>query len=219
MTDRETERYYRKRAAEYEQIYFRDDAGRRAELAAEAERLTALVSGKRVLEFACGTGYWTHVMSRTAQSIVAVDLAPEMLAEAGRKDYDCHVSFVESDMYSYQGSDRMADVIAFGFWFSHHPRQDYDRLFDLIDRYLDQRGTVWMVDNNPPAESGSLHDHSHKDDHGNNFKHRTVSDGTRFVVLKNYFTEESLNSIFEPRFAFDRLTYGHFYWALELRRK
>ena len=62
MRDKETEEYYRLRATEYEQIYFREIPERRKEIDNEAERLRALVAGKTVLEMACGTGYWTKVL-------------------------------------------------------------------------------------------------------------------------------------------------------------
>lgn len=49
--------YYAKRAAQYERIYARPE--RQAELAALRMRVAGLCAGKKVLEIACGTGYWT----------------------------------------------------------------------------------------------------------------------------------------------------------------
>lgn len=46
MNDQDTIEYYRLRAPEYEQIYFRDDPRRRRELEAEAERLAELATGR-----------------------------------------------------------------------------------------------------------------------------------------------------------------------------
>ena len=49
--------YYAQRAAEYERIYAKPE--RQADLAALRARFGKLFKGKRVLELACGTGYWT----------------------------------------------------------------------------------------------------------------------------------------------------------------
>src|ERR1051325_5535846 len=57
-------------------------------------------SGQRVLEIACGTGYWTEVLARTATSVMATDLNDEVLEIARRKpDPDGKVRFQREDTY------------------------------------------------------------------------------------------------------------------------
>src|SRR5690349_10662844 len=41
------------------------------------EWIAARTSGKRVIDMACGEGYGTEVLSRTARSVVGVDANPE----------------------------------------------------------------------------------------------------------------------------------------------
>ncbi len=218
MTDHNTEQYYRDRAGEYEAIYYRDDPIRQSELAAEAERLRKLAKGRRVLEFACGTGYWTRFMSETAVSITAVDLAAEMLAIARRKLYGCPVEFVEADLNHYPATPQAFDLVALGFWFSHHRRENYDRLFSALRAPLAHGGTIWMIDNNPP-DGDPRTDHTRFDTLGNNYKYRYLNDGRRYEILKNYFTESDLRGILEPHFRILRLTYGRHYWSVELSEK
>jgi len=210
------EEYYRARAPEYEQIYYRDNPVRRAEIDAEAKRLAELVSGKSVLELACGTGYWTRVMSQTATRITASDIAPEALIEAKRKQYGCEVTIVEADMFAHDFGEILFDLVALGFWFSHHPRQEYDRLFDVLTRRLKKNGLIWMIDNNPPAE-GSAEMSCHVDEFGNNYKHRYLSDGKPFVILKNYFSRNDLEEILGRRFDLCSLVYGQYYWSVVLQ--
>jgi ubiquinone/menaquinone biosynthesis C-methylase UbiE len=210
------EEYYRARASEYEQIYYRDNPVRRDEIDAEAARLAELVSGRTVLELACGTGYWTRVMSRTARSIVASDIAPETLVEARKKEYGCPVEFVAADMFAHSFGESSFDMVALGFWFSHQPRQEYDRLFQTLLRPLRRDGLIWMIDNNPPAEGMPVE--SVLDEHGNNYKKRDLSDGRSFLILKNYFRSDELESILGPRFWVKSLIHNQYYWSVVLAR-
>ncbi len=211
MSDPDTRKYYRARASEYEQIYYREVPERRKEIDDEVARLKDLVRGKSVLDLACGTGYWTKAASETARDITAIDQAPEMIAEARKKEYQAPVTFVEGDMFGYR-FDRRYDVIIVGFWFSHQPRQEYDRFFNLLSDLVERGGAVWMIDNNPPAE-GPHQNTVGTDEHGNNFKKRYLDDGTEFVILKNYFSENELREIISPHADILRLTYGIYYWS------
>ena len=207
--------YYRERAAEYEQIYYRPDPARQAELAAERDRLITLVKDRDVLELACGSGYWTEVMARTAQSLTATDLEPAMIEVARSKEYRLDVVFRQADMFNAKFKP-VFDVVALGFWFSHQPRQEYDRLFDLLCAPLRDGGRIWMIDNNPPAE-GPTNDSVGVDEHGNNFKTRYLSDGREFVILKNYFQPEELRKVFGARFEVEQFTFGYRYWSAILK--
>ena len=215
MPEHRMNEYYRERAGEYEQIYHRDDPARQAELAAERERLTELVEGRDVLELACGSGYWTAVMSCAAHSLTATDIEPAMITVAKAKSYPIEVSFRRADMFADK-FEPVYDIVALGFWFSHQPRQEYERLFDILCAPLRRGGRIWMIDNNPPAE-GPTNDSIGVDEHGNNFKTRRLSDGREFVILKNYFQPEELRRILEPRFEVERLVFGYRYWSTVLR--
>jgi len=80
------EEYYRRCAEEYEEIYQRSDPVWRQELNKIADALRQVFKGRRVLEIACGTGYWTQLLSETAQSIVAPDILQEMLEIAEKNN-------------------------------------------------------------------------------------------------------------------------------------
>lgn len=215
MGDHEMEQYYRERAPEYEQIYYRDDPARRGAIDAEVARLKKLVAGKAVLELACGTGYWTAGMSRTAESILASDLSGEMIKEARSKTYDCPVEFVAADMFSHDFGLAAFDVVALGFWYSHQPRQELGPLYEVLERPLKPGGRIWMVENNPPAE-GSANHSVRKDKYGNNFKKRYLDDGREFVILKNYFERAELAALLSERYEILSLDYGTYYWSAVL---
>ncbi|MCK4632402.1 MAG: class I SAM-dependent methyltransferase [candidate division Zixibacteria bacterium] len=215
MTDHKLIDYYRARASEYEQIYYRDVPDRRKEIDEEADHLRQLVKDRHVLELACGTGYWTEIMAETAASIVASDVSPEMIAEAKKKNLRGKVSFVRSDLNRSAFAKDTFDFIALGFWFSHHPRQHHGALFGTLLALLKEGCPAWLIDNNPPAEGPAV-ESVHTDKHGNNFKHRFLDNGAEHTILKNYFTKDQLCSIFTPHFQIERLTHNKYYWSAVL---
>ena len=72
--------YYAERAAEYDEVYRKPE--RQEDLAKLRQLLPPLVAGKRVLEVAAGTGYWTQVLANSAAAITATDLNAETIAIA-----------------------------------------------------------------------------------------------------------------------------------------
>ncbi|MDH3890726.1 MAG: class I SAM-dependent methyltransferase [candidate division Zixibacteria bacterium] len=214
--DPELLNYYSARAPEYEQIYYRDVPQRQMELAAEVSRLRRLVQGCSVLDIACGTGYWLEKMSQTAEQIAAVDISREMIEQARQKETACPVDFVRGDIYDLPFNSDLFDRVTLGFWFSHHPRQQYDDLFNTLLAYMKENGSIWMIDNNPPAE-GLRHNSVGSDRHGNNLIKRRLDSGREYTIIKNYFDAGQLESIFGNRFRVEQLIYGDCYWSVVLK--
>ena len=93
------EAYYARRAAEYERIYAKPE--RQADLARLRKDIPALFTGERVLEIACGTGYWTPLIAQQARTVLAIDYAEETLAIARAKKYPkSNVRFEQADIYA-----------------------------------------------------------------------------------------------------------------------
>lgn len=215
--DPEFMKYYSERASEYEQIYYRDVPQRQRELDADADRLQQLVHGCSVLDLACGTGYWLEKMSQTAKSIAAVDVSSEMIQQARQKEFACSVDFVRADMNELPFAPPVFDRVTLGFWFSHHPKQQYDRLFDLLTTYMAENGSIWMIDNNPLAE-GLSQNSVGTDEHGNNLIKRKLDSGREYTIIKNYFDAAQLEAIFGNRFRIECMTFGACYWSVVLER-
>src|ERR671923_1152480 len=93
------EGYYARRAAEYEKIF--DKPERQADLARMRADIPALFRGERVLEVACGTGYWTPLIAAQAESVLATDYNEETLLIARTKNYPkSNVRFERADAYA-----------------------------------------------------------------------------------------------------------------------
>jgi len=109
--------YYRRRAGEYDLTAYGDLVAARARIA----RLVAeLDPTGTVLEIACGTGLWTEALAEWADTVTAIDAAPEMVAIARDRVRLASVSFEVADVFSWDPGTRF-DVIFFSAWLSHVP--------------------------------------------------------------------------------------------------
>jgi ubiquinone/menaquinone biosynthesis C-methylase UbiE len=94
--------YYAARAAEYERVYAKPE--RQADLARLRRVVTRHFQGRRVLEVACGTGYWTVLLSAGAASVVATDVGAEVLEIARAKPVrGSRVEFRQADAFDLAG--------------------------------------------------------------------------------------------------------------------
>ncbi len=98
-----------------------------------------------VLELACGPGIWTELLLHRAASVTAVDAAPEMLELAKARVGERRVSFVQADLFSWR-PDRRYDIVFFGFWLSHVPRDRFEEFWALVGDCLRPGGRVFFVD-------------------------------------------------------------------------
>src|SRR5262245_14813164 len=128
----EQRRYYRERAPEYDDWWFRragyaletETAARWfADVAELKAALEAFGPRGDVLELAAGTGVWTEQLLRHADRVTAVDAVAEML-ELNRARTRGAAEYVLADVFEWE-PPREFDVCFFGFWHSHVPSQHF----------------------------------------------------------------------------------------------
>ena len=73
-----------------------------------------------MLEIACGTGLCTEALAGHAESLTAIDAAPETLAIARRRVPSAKVRFEVADVFAGSTTERF-DVVFFAGWLSHAP--------------------------------------------------------------------------------------------------
>lgn len=175
--------YYAKRAAEYERFY--DKPERQAEYAALRARVAEMLAGRRVLELACGTGYWTKVMSATAREVTALDFNQEVLDVAASKNLPMDkVSFGIGDAFAPPDLGRRHDALFAGFWWSHVLRQDLDSFLRGAINAVAPGALIAFLDNR--YVEGSNTPVSRRDAQGNCYQSRKLDDGSSHEVLKNF---------------------------------
>lgn len=208
------ESYYARRAAEYEKIY--DKPERQADLARLRNDIPALFKGERVLEIACGTGYWTPLIARQAKSVLAVDYNEETLAIARTKTYPKgNVRFQRADAYALPDWPEKFSACYAGFWWSHVPLARLDSFLNGLQTRLELGARVAFMDNR--YVEGSSTAISRKDAQGNTYQRRRLDGGSSHEVLKNFPTAPELRARL-GRFGTEVTFSGYeYYWLATYR--
>ena len=182
--------YYAARAREYERIYAKPE--RQADLRRLEEGIPALLAGKSVLEIACGTGYWTQHIARTARSILATDLTEETLEVARRKELPREkVRYAMADAFDLPANEGPFDGAYAGFWWSHLRHSESRPFLESLRRCLAPGAVVVLMDN--LYVEGSSTPISRTDADANTWQRRKLDSGATHEVLKNFPTESWLS--------------------------
>ncbi len=178
-------KYYKDRAKEYEKIYSKPE--RQEELITASKILQEIFNQKKVFEIACGTGYWTERIAKTAHSIIATDINEAVLEIAKQKEHPLkNVKFQVEDIFNTTLTTKHESLFA-GFIWSHIKKQDLPKFVKALRSMIETNATVVIMDNN--YVEGSNHPITDTDESGNTFQTRKLDDGSSHFVLKNFPTE------------------------------
>ena len=186
--------YYSRRAGEHEQIYEKPE--RRADLGQVRSWLREALAGHRILEVACGTGYWTAELAPVAAAITATDSSPATLEVARGKSYPPgRVCLALADAYALADvpGDFTAGLAA--FWWSHVPRERQSAFLGGLHRRLGL-GPWWCSSTTgtsqaaAPRSAGGMPARTHTNG--------ADSDGTEYEVLKNFPAAAELEATLAP---------------------
>lgn len=202
--------YYGRRAAEYERVYAKPE--RQADLERVRAWLRAELAGHRILEIACGTGYWTATLAGVAEAIVATDASSEVLAVARSKAYPAlRVEFAEADAYALGRVPGRFTAVFAGFWWSHVPLDRLPAFLAGVHARLPAGGRVVLLDNR--YVEGSSTPISRRDAAGNTYQRRRLDDGSEHEVLKNFPTAPELAEVLEPASSGLAVAEFEYYWG------
>jgi ubiquinone/menaquinone biosynthesis C-methylase UbiE len=212
MSDENLVRYYSARAAEFDRIYELPE--RQRDLAVLRRRVRELVAGERVLELACGTGYWTAVMADAAETIRAVDLSEESIEIARGKGLPPgRVSFELGDAFDLDIEPSRQSMVVTGFLWSHVPVQQLDPFLKHLASTVAPGTRLVFFDNR--FVEGSSTPASHMDEHGNHCQFRRVSTGEEFTVIKNFPFRDELLERARPHSEDAIVELLEYYWLLQ----
>ena len=207
--------YYAARAREYESIYAKPE--RQADLRRLEQLLPPMFADCRVLELACGTGYWTQFLAGQAKSMVAVDANAETLAVAAEKSWPPgRVEFRTADAYALAQELGMFEAAFAGFWWSHVAAGERSRFLNSLDQRLLPGARVVFLDN--LFVEGSSTPISQRDPEGNSYQRRRLRDGSEHTVLKNFPTEIELKHDVAPYGDNARYLALEYYWLFSYEK-
>ncbi|MCI0711099.1 MAG: class I SAM-dependent methyltransferase [Chloroflexi bacterium] len=195
--------YYRARAVEYDEWFYRIgryDQGQALnqqwfdEAAICMENLHSLGPVNTALELAAGTGIWTRELHKIADHITVLDSSPESLdinrEKLGNPD---NVTFQEADLFNWE-PDSQYDLVSFTFWLSHVPPDEVDPFLAKVYRATKPGGKVWMVDSRKASTSTASNQSVETRDV---LQTRSLNDGRVFEIVKIYYQPDELREIFE----------------------
>jgi 2-polyprenyl-3-methyl-5-hydroxy-6-metoxy-1,4-benzoquinol methylase len=192
--------YYRARAHEYDEWFFRQgryDRGEEflrfwsAEIATVEKALQTLAPYGQVLELACGTGLWTRRLGESATRVTAVDASTEVIELNRARVASDVVRYVHADLFEWQPTERY-DLVFFGFWLSHVPPPCFEAFWSMVRTCLKPEGSVFFVDNVLNTTSFAHQQHALA---GESYVvERELNDGRRFHAVKVFHEPASLES-------------------------
>lgn len=203
--------YYARRAEEYELIFHKPE--RQNDLRALRSFVMETFAGRHVLEVACGTGYWTQALARSAASVTALDVNDEVLqiarAKPGVRD---NVVFRREDAYALPSFPKPFSGGLAAFWWSHIPRARLRAFLARLHRAFAPGATMVFIDN--AYVQGSSTPISRRDADGNTYQRRRLNDGSAHEVLKNFPSEEELRRAVDGLASQVRVGFLPHYWVL-----
>jgi len=206
--------YYAARANEYDRIYAKPE--RQGDLRQIEAWLPTVFDGRRVLEIACGTGYWTQFYAPVARAALGIDSAQETL-DIARARLPASVSLQKGDAYDLASVEGTFDAAFAGFWWSHIPRQRVPEFLEGLHAQLSPGAQVVFLDNRfVPGSSSPI---AERDAEGNTFQVRTLQDGSSHRVLKNFPSREELLAALKPYVAQCDYREWPYFWALRYTLK
>jgi SAM-dependent methyltransferase len=193
--------YYRARAAEYDEWWFRGGRyDRGAEQNARWHADTAAVDAalidwlgnnrpRNVLELACGTGLFTRHLAPRTDHVTAIDASAEVLAINRARVGGDNVEYIEADLFAWQ-PQRRYDAVFFSFWLSHVPADRFDAFWAMVARALMPGGAAYLIDSAFDRTS-TAKDHV-LPGHDEGVVTRKLNDGREFRIVKMFYEPESL---------------------------
>jgi demethylmenaquinone methyltransferase/2-methoxy-6-polyprenyl-1,4-benzoquinol methylase len=149
---------------------------------------------EKVLELACGTGWWTEQLVGYTNDLTAVDASAEVLALNAARVRDPRVRRIQADLFTWTPEDAY-DVVFFSFWLSHVPPERFGSFWAMVRGALKPGGRAFFVDSlRTELSTASDHVLPPEDDI---IAQRKLNDGSRYSIYKIFYDPAALQARLE----------------------
>ena len=215
MITEQSAQFYAKSASNHDRVY--DKPERQHDLAAMRTHVAEALRGHVVLELACGTGYWTSIIATSADSVVATDINPEMIALAKLRALPAEkVQFRVADAYKLPDDLGSFTAVFIGFWWSHVKREQQEK---FLAHLRSKVGDIVIVLLDDAYVEGSSETVARTDLEGNTYHIRVAPDGQRYEIPKTYPSDSALRKKLASSVREIKIVRLEYYWMLTCRLK
>lgn len=216
MITNQSEQFYAKTAAVHDDIY--EEEERQDDLEELREFVAYACKGHRVLELACGTGYWTEVIAETAEHVLATDINPAMIALAEERGLpEDKVEWRVLDAWKLPEDLGKISAVFIGFWWSHVAREDQERFLKALRARVGKDVLLVVADDD--YVDGISEPIARTDAAGNTYQVRQAPDGEYYEILKNYLSDSALRKKLAGAVREIKIERWEFYFLLTCRLK
>ena len=186
--------YYSIQAENYHNKYYNSQSSSDPLIIPLVDILKTAFKGCDVLEIACGTGFWTKIVAESANSIVATDVNPEMIYQAGKRLSKLdNITFKVTDCCNLSNIEgEFTGAFAVLFW-CHIPKQRTKEFLSGLCSKLEPGSPVIFIGQLADSDADS----HITDKYGNKLAQRKDS-GRNFSILKNIPEKSQLLDDLKP---------------------
>jgi 2-polyprenyl-3-methyl-5-hydroxy-6-metoxy-1,4-benzoquinol methylase len=195
--------YYRARAGEYDEWWFRHgrydrgedfNASWHAETAAVEAAFDTWLARTRprsVIELACGTGLFTRRIAPHVGRLTAVDASSEVIDINRARVGADNVAYAQADLFEWTPPARY-DAVFFSFWLSHVPESRFAAFWCSVNAALAPDGAAYLIDSAfDPSSTAKNHTLPGRDA---GVVTRKLNDGREFRIVKIFWEPETLSA-------------------------
>ena len=208
--------YYQKRAKEYELVYKKLE--RQNDLSLIKDYLCQQFIDKSIIEIACGTGYWTEILSSPAKSILASDINLDVIQIAQTKNYPkSNVTFEIQAIEDLKNVRGVFEGLFGGFIWSHIKKEELLDFLSVVLNQVQDESEIIFLDNK--YVQGSSSPIVRTDKNGNTFQIRELESGEKYEIIKNFpDPDETKNMIDMLAEGFEWIDF-EYYWIMKFKKR
>ncbi len=185
---KEVAEYYDSLAKGYHRRFYGNSESAEEEFSEIGSTISSLFTGRKVLEIACGTGFWSQIAAMSAETVHATDANESMITEAKKLHSDCtNIRFEKSDAYSLGNISGGFTAALSVLWWCHMPGNRVETFLNALHGKLKPGSKVLHV-----CQMEDLDSQNHTQDSDGNTVSLRKSADREYRILKNIPSEQGL---------------------------